>query len=62
MLEKIARNSVNDIFSLGKHLELKMPGKWQEIGKNWDQKLPEIGLEVQAKVLLRDKKRLPQRG
>jgi len=62
VLEKIARNSGNDIFSLGKHLELKMPEKWQEIGKNWEQKLPEIGLEVQAKVLLRDKKRLPQRG
>lgn len=62
VLEKISRNSGNDIFSLGKHLELKERNLWQKTGNSWEEKLPEIGIELRADVLLRDKKRLPDRG
>lgn len=62
VLENISRDSGNDIFSLGKHLELFGYQSWKEYGENWEEKLPEIGLEIQASVLLRDEKRLLSRG
>lgn len=62
VLEKISRDSGNDIFSLGKHLELFQRQKWQEFGENWEEKLPEFGLGVEASVLLRDEKRLLSHG
>lgn len=62
VLENISRDSGNDIFSLGKHLELFACQSWKEYGENWEEKLPEIGLEIEASVLLRDEKRLLSRG
>lgn len=62
VLEKIAKPSGNDIFSLGKHLELFQGETWQEIGKDWEARLPEIPVELRGSVLLRDKKRLSDRG
>lgn len=62
LLENITRDSGNDIFSLGKHLELFRRQSWKINGENWEQRLPEIGLEIQAAVLLRDEKRLLRHG
>jgi len=62
VLEKISRDSGNDIFSLGKHLELFRRQSWKEFGENWEEKLPEAGLELRGSVLLRDKKRLSELG
>lgn len=62
LLENISRGSGNDIFSLGKTLELFSYQSWKKYGESWEEKLPEIGLEIQASVLLRDEKRLLSRG
>lgn len=62
VLEKIAGASGNDLFSLGKYLELFYGDVWQQAGQDWGEALPEIGVELQAEVLLRDKKRLYGRG
>ena len=60
--EKIAAASGNDLFSLGKHLELSGGGDWQRLGRDWGERLPEVGVELRGTVLLRDKKRLYGRG
>lgn len=62
VLEKISKPSGNDLFSLGKHLELFRGETWQEIGADWEERLPEIPVELRGSVLLRDKKRLSDRG
>lgn len=62
LLENITRDSGNDIFSLGKHLEIKERQYWQNHGENWGERLPEIGLELTGSVLLRDKKRFSRQG
>ena len=62
ILEEISRDSGNDIFSLGKHLELFRPQSWKINGESWEEKLPEIGLTIQGSVLLRDEKRLLRHG
>ena len=58
VLEKIARNSGNDIFSLGKHLELSDRKSWELLGDKWEERHPEISVELRGNVLLRDKKYL----
>lgn len=61
VLEKISRASGNDLFSLGKHLELTERKIWQEMGSDWEKRLPEIPVELRGSVLLRDKKRTGRR-
>lgn len=62
ILEEITRDTGNDIFSLGKTLELLRRQSWKINGEGWEERLPEIGLTVQASVLLRDEKRLLRHG
>lgn len=62
VLEKISRASGNDLFSMGKHLELLEGESWQRMGKDWEARLPEIPVELRGSVLLRDKKRIFRRG
>lgn len=62
LLENISRDSGNDIFSLGKHLELFQRQRWKEYGENWEERLPEIAVELEGVVLLRDEKRLLYHG
>jgi len=62
LLEKIVRPSGNDLFSLGKHLELLDRKSWEVLGDTWEERLPEIPAELRGSVLLRDKKRLSGRG
>jgi len=62
VMEKISRDPGNDIFSLGKHLELLERQSWKEFGEDWEEKLPEVGVEIRGSVLLRDKKRLSELG
>lgn len=58
LMEKIVRPSGNDLFSLGKHLELSDRKSWELLGDKWEERLPEISVELRGNVLLRDKKYL----
>ena len=62
VLEKIARASGNDLFSMGKHLELMEGKTWQQVGEDWEERLPEIPVELRGSVLLRDKKRIDRQS
>ena len=61
VLEKIVRPSGNDLFSMGKRLELLDRKSWEKIGENWEELLPEIPVELRGTVLLRDSRRLSGR-
>ncbi len=58
VLEKIVRPSGNDLFSMGKRLELLDRKSWETLGGDWEERLPEIPVELRGTVLLRDNKRL----
>ena len=62
VLEKIVRPSGNDLFSMGKHLELFDQKSWEDLGRDCGERLPEIPVELRSSVLLRDKKRLFDRN
>lgn len=62
LLEKIVRPSGNDLFSMGKHLELFERNYWEETGRDWESVLPEIPVELRGSVLLQDNKRLSGKG
>lgn len=62
VLEKISRASGNDLFSMGKHLELMEGKTWQQVGEDWEERLPEIPVELRGSVLLRDKKRIDRQS
>ena len=47
---------------MGKHLELMEGKTWQQVGEDWEERLPEIPVELRGSVLLRDKKRIDRQS